>query len=106
MNHHATLSHHTDMPKLIERRRLKGRRKRPRLKIRIWARNVLIKRDRGLCRYCGRQVTLADGPRQATIDHVVPRSRGGSDKLDNLALACARCNNEKADGVAIDIVTT
>ncbi len=29
------------------------------------------------------------------MEHVVPRSRGGSDELSNLALACQRCNNAK-----------
>ena len=32
-----------------------------------------------------------------TIDHVIPLSQGGSDDLDNLALACFHCNRRKAD---------
>lgn len=44
-------------------------------------------RDRGLCRYC-----RAPG---RTIDHVTPKSRGGSDDLDNLVVCCAICNSRK-----------
>ena len=51
----------------------------------------VFKRDRGICQYCG----TTSGP--MTIDHVVPRSHGGSDTWDNLVCACARCNNIKDD---------
>jgi 5-methylcytosine-specific restriction endonuclease McrA len=34
-------------------------------------------------------------PASATLEHIVPRTHGGSDALDNLALACARCNHAK-----------
>lgn len=49
-------------------------------------RNVLI-RDRFICQYCGGHAT--------TVDHVMPRSRGGKDSWDNSAAACSRCNNSK-----------
>jgi len=53
----------------------------------------------GACTYCGKAVT-----RQAiTVDHVVPLSLGGLDRLDNLTLACARCNSEKGAGVPVDV---
>ena len=57
------------------------------------ARNVLeraiAKRDGGWdCFYCG-------NPCANTIDHVVPRYRGGSDGIDNLVFACWWCNDEK-----------
>ena len=41
------------------------------------------------CVYCG-------GPAQH-LDHVIPRSRGGSDDDDNLVLSCAGCNHSKRD---------
>jgi 5-methylcytosine-specific restriction endonuclease McrA len=57
-------------------------------------RTLLANRDGGArCRYCGRRQRL----RKFTIDHVVPLSRGGGGGLDNLALACLRCNQAKAD---------
>jgi 5-methylcytosine-specific restriction endonuclease McrA len=46
----------------------------------------------GLCGLCGYTLDLREG----TLDHVVPRARGGQN-VDNLLLAHARCNNEKAD---------
>lgn len=55
-------------------------------------RNVL-RRDRFICQYCGRQPT-AD---QLSIDHVVPRSAGGESTWDNCVAACVDCNHRKAD---------
>lgn len=46
-------------------------------------------RDQGLCRYCG----ASNVP--MTIDHLVPVSRGGSNRMENLVLACEGCNGEK-----------
>ncbi len=50
-------------------------------------RNVMH-RDNYQCQYCGRKSDL-------TIDHIIPRSRGGKDKWDNVAVACLRCNVTK-----------
>lgn len=49
----------------------------------------------GKCIHCGARHTVAlDGTplSQATIEHIVPRTHGGTDALENLAIACARCN--------------
>lgn len=51
----------------------------------------VIARDASLCRYCGRPV---EAP---TIDHVVPRSRGGRNSLVNLVVACKQCGSRKGD---------
>jgi len=52
----------------------------------------------GKCIFCGRALTIAadgtPGPR-VTLEHIWPRSHGGTDALENLALACAGCNHEK-----------
>ena len=56
---------------------------------------ALAERDGWCCRYCDTSLapdTYLDGPH---IDHVVPKVRGGSNRLDNLALACASCNRRK-----------
>jgi hypothetical protein len=51
----------------------------------------LIERDGNRCWYCG--FTFTDrGDRACTIDHVVPRSRGGLNALGNVRLACFCCN--------------
>jgi 5-methylcytosine-specific restriction endonuclease McrA len=51
--------------------------------------NVFL-RDRFTCQYCGAHEEL-------TFDHVVPRSRGGSTRWDNIVAACSPCNLRKAD---------
>jgi 5-methylcytosine-specific restriction endonuclease McrA len=38
-------------------------------------------------------------PHQLTLDHLKPRSRGGSNKLENLRLACFPCNNRRSDSL-------
>lgn len=64
-------------------------------------------RHRGTCALCGGRtfLTVAQGhPQKATIDHVIPLSRGGSNRQENLQLACERCNNQKANRVGPDMV--
>lgn len=48
----------------------------------------------GRCAYTGRQLTPGVN---ASVDHVLPRSRGGSDELDNLVWTCAAVNRAKTD---------
>ncbi len=60
-------------------------------------RRVLLKLD-PRCSYCGIQLTR----KSATIDHIVPKSKGGSSSEFNLALACKPCNGRKADAVFAD----
>ena len=52
-------------------------------------RSGVLRRDRRSCAYCG--------ARADTIDHVVPRSRGGAHSWENCVACCARCNSRKAD---------
>ena len=52
------------------------------------SRKAVLARDGGRCVYCGGHAS--------TVDHVVPRSRGGEDRWDNVVAACGRCNNRKA----------
>ena len=54
----------------------------------------LMERDGYECHYCGRTLQL-DGPLYPTKDHIVPRHRGGSNRLGNLVLACQDCNSRK-----------
>ncbi len=51
-----------------------------------------------LCEYCHSLELLSAN--RFTIDHIVPRSLGGSDDLNNLALACRRCNERRYNFVA------
>ena len=53
------------------------------------SRRGVLRRDGQRCAYCGRGA--------GTVDHVLPRSRGGRDSWDNLVACCVRCNNVKGD---------
>lgn len=55
----------------------------------IQLRERIRQRDGGGCAYCRR------GDVAVFVDHVLPRSRGGSDNIRNLVLACVRCNSSK-----------
>jgi len=52
-------------------------------------RRELFLRDNYTCQYCGKQ------PKELTIDHVIPRHRGGPHRWDNLVSACKSCNHRK-----------
>jgi len=54
--------------------------------------NILL-RDKMKCQYCGIKCTSAN----ATMDHVIPRSRGGDTSWTNIVTACHACNNKKDD---------
>lgn len=59
-------------------------------------------RDRWCCVWCGQKVATGPGIRDgqpgrlATLDHLVPRSEGGSNRPANLVTACLECNSERA----------
>ncbi len=65
--------------------------------VRFSRRNVYI-RDDHRCQYCGEYFAAAD----LTLDHVVPRSRGGGHTWDNVVAACRPCNVHKADRLLPD----
>ncbi|HDI52101.1 HNH endonuclease [candidate division KSB1 bacterium] len=57
----------------------------------LLTRKNILKRDHYRCQYCGRD----DKP--LTIDHVIPKERGGQDVWENLVAACTDCNNRKGN---------
>jgi len=65
------------------------------------SRNAILKRDRYRCAYCGQTGT--------TMDHIVPKSRGGHTTWTNCVAACQACNVKKANktpqeaGMRLDI---
>ena len=59
-----------------------------------WARRL----QEGICYYCGLKVS----PEKATMDHVVPLSRGGKSTRGNLVLSCKACNTKKKDMTAVE----
>jgi len=56
----------------------------------ILSRKNILKRDNHRCQYCGCTSNL-------TIDHIIPKSKGGEDSWENLVTACIKCNNKKGD---------
>ncbi len=68
--------------------RLQHHIRRPRPRVKLTRREVLA-RDRHTCQYCGRQSG------DLTLDHVMPRHRGGAHSWENLVAACKACNHRK-----------
>jgi 5-methylcytosine-specific restriction endonuclease McrA len=68
--------------------RLHHRIKRPRPRVRL-SRREIFARDKYTCQYCGTQT------HDLTLDHIIPRHRGGAHTWDNLVAACKRCNHRK-----------
>ena len=54
--------------------------------------NILL-RDRNTCQFCARAFPTSE----LTLDHVLPRSRGGRSTWENLVACCYACNNRKGD---------
>lgn len=55
------------------------------------SRYMLYKRDKGKCAYCGKEISQ----HEATVDHVIPKARGGEHVWENVVLACKKCNCKK-----------
>lgn len=70
--------------------RVNGKKLRKRL--------AVYQRDGYQCKLCGKQVTK----KTATLDHVIPRSKGGTGAMNNLVTACAPCNRKKDDKLMRD----
>ena len=62
------------------------------LKPSLSRRNLFV-RDKFGCQYCGERLSIKSG----TLDHVLPKSRGGEWSWENLVVACEDCNTKKAD---------
>lgn len=53
----------------------------------------VLMRDDFKCRYCG----IKAGEKELEVDHIIPKSRGGSNNLENLVTSCFECNRGKRD---------
>ncbi len=58
-------------------------------------RRAIFARDHWTCQYCGRERV------KLTVDHVVPRCKGGSSSWDNIVTSCAPCNRRKGDRLPV-----
>ena len=79
------------VPSVIRRRtyiNIRRRREQSSMKrLRIYT------RDKFRCQYCGAKKTASE----LTLDHILPRSRGGDNSPINVVTACLKCNNRKGD---------
>lgn len=57
----------------------------------VLSRKNILKRDGQRCQYCG------SSQRSLTVDHVIPKNRGGEESWENLVCACVQCNNRKGN---------
>ena len=73
------------MPSVI---RIARHIKRPLPQVRL-SRQSLMARDQHTCQYCGKK------SKHLTVDHVIPRERGGGHDWDNVVACCADCNSRK-----------
>lgn len=60
------------------------------------SRREVFRRDSHACQYCG-------STKHLTLDHVIPRSKGGTHTWDNVVTACEKCNSTKGDRLVHDI---
>ena len=58
-----------------------------------YSRQNVFRRDKYFCQYCSKKLS----EKLATIDHILPRSRGGGDTWENTVCACIACNSRKGN---------
>ncbi len=75
------------VPRIV---RLLGYDRLPRQSVKFNRRNIYA-RDRSICQYCGRSFPTSE----LSLDHVIPRSRGGKTTWENIVCSCIACNSRK-----------
>ena len=89
-----TVSFEIRVPRVI---RLLGYNKVPDQRIKFNRRN-LFARDENRCQYCGKRFSTTE----LSLDHVVPRSRGGATDWINMVCACTSCNKRKGGRTPVE----
>ncbi len=89
-----TVHFEIEVPRVI---RLLGYDRLPRQKVKFNRRN-LFARDNNRCQYCGRRFSTSE----LSLDHVMPRSRGGIATWENIVCACVKCNVRKGGRTPIE----
>lgn len=83
-----SINHAVHKPSVVRLRRYARQERKVK-----FSRVNIYRRDAFACQYCGAQ----PGAAALTLDHVLPRARGGRTEWTNIVTACARCNAQKAD---------
>lgn len=66
----------------------------------LYEKQVIYAKCNGKCSICGKPVKF----KKMTIDHIMPLSRGGTNDIKNLQLACKRCNSMKSNMTMDDMM--
>lgn len=75
----------------------KERKKAVELKKTNW---WLALKEKGICHYCKKKFS----PKELTMDHIVPLSRGGKSTKGNIVPCCKKCNDEKKYLTPVDMI--
>ncbi|MFH1746512.1 MAG: HNH endonuclease [Planctomycetota bacterium] len=89
-----TVRFHIAVPRIV---RLLVYDKLPKTTVKLNRRN-LFARDRSHCQYCGKKFPTSE----LSLDHIVPRSRGGENSWTNIVCACVHCNVKKGGRTPIE----
>ena len=89
-----TVTSEIQVPRVI---RLLGYDKLPKQAVKFNRRNIFA-RDNNQCQYCGKKYATAE----LSLDHVVPRSRGGTSTWENVVCSCHRCNRLKGGRTPVE----
>lgn len=88
------VSFEIEVPRIIRLRRYD---RMPRNSVKFNRRNVFL-RDGFQCQYCSNRFPTS----QLSLDHIVPRSRGGVESWENIVCACLKCNVRKGDRTPVE----
>jgi len=89
-----TVRFHIAVPRII---RVLAFSRLPRQEVKLNRRNIYA-RDQSRCQYCGRKFK----PSELSLDHVVPRSRGGPNSWENMVCCCTKCNVRKGGRTPVE----
>jgi 5-methylcytosine-specific restriction endonuclease McrA len=65
----------------------------------LLTRNNILNRDKNTCQYCGKVFSQ----KSLTLDHIIPRSKGGKSTWENLVSCCVPCNRKKSDSLLSEL---
>jgi hypothetical protein len=89
-NEDAKINGKYDVPSIVRLNNFSSSKAFAKIKVRF-SKKTLMDRDKSQCQYCEEALIMAS----ATIDHVIPKSKGGKTSWDNCVISCRSCNSNK-----------